>query len=134
MNETIGIIGAGDALSPAQRMLKKVLTENFSKAVGKLIIVHPGPYEFGDIIKEMREINPSLEIELVHDLSGHKDVLIINGSNNAEVARSMEISYVKAYDGDIEVNRLMRKHSIEQRKENRFRSQRHNFNPKNYRR
>lgn len=135
--DKIAVIGAGfngDDISPTVKWLESIIMKDFNKSVGKLIIMHPGQTDFGDMISRMKELNPNLEIELVNDLAGHRDLLIVNGTTNQIVARSMEIKIVETIDPYIEARQLAKKHSLEQKRDNRYRSQRHNFNPKNYRR
>lgn len=130
------ILMTGNALAgnSVTIQIEKLLSKEFSTAVGKIIIVHPPKEDLAGLIARMHEINPKLEIILVDDLSAHKDVLITNGTNNAEFARSFELKNVEVMKEPIIVHDKKMQFGENYRREQRYRSDRHNFNAKSYRR
>lgn len=131
MEKRIGIIGSGS--SYRSNMLMKELM-NFEHSVGKLIIVCPMRNIIEPLVEKMKIINPRLEIIMVDDLSGHPDALVINGTNNSEVARSLELKCVEVMREPIIVHDKKMQFGENYRRENRYRSDHHNFNAKSYRR
>jgi hypothetical protein len=135
MNKAIGIIGMGRDISTAKRYLERILTENFSTAKGKLIIVHPGKESFGNLIEKMKEINPNLVIVLQDHNQGDPDLIFVDN------AKKIEMIELKNIVRDIEPV-VMSKNPMffskkDLRRDQRYRSDRHNFNSskyKNYRR
>ena len=133
----IALIG-NDSLSgeSVSARVAKMLEEHFSTAVGKLVIVHPAKEDLNGLVELMKTKNPDLEIVLVDDLAAHKDIHIVNGINNAEFARSMELQSIKMVEPVIVRDEKMQ-FGENYRREQRYRSDRHNFNSskaKHYRR
>jgi hypothetical protein len=133
MEKAIGIIGMGWDISSAERHLERIIVSNFSTAEGKLIIVHPGKESFGNLIEKMKEINPKLIIVIQDHNQVDPDLI---SEDKAKRIEMMEIKMMR----DIQPEEVtMAKRPVffskqDLRRDQRYRSDRHNFNPKNYRR